>query len=118
MAIPDPELSTSVALVLQHMITSISDITKHREELDKYQETRQRGDPCRRPMFQMGKWLIKSTGFLDYNCKINAFSDTQNYAVPYYELSTSVAIVLQCVSPWQKDASVRLSTRPNTNQWV
>ena len=55
MALPNPELSTSVALVLQHMITSISDIEKFREEMDKYQETRQRGDPCKRPMFQMGE---------------------------------------------------------------
>ena len=55
MAMPDPELTTSVALVLQHMLTSISDITKHREDMEAFQEARRQGDPRRRPQFTMGK---------------------------------------------------------------
>ena len=55
MAMPSEELSTSVALVLQHMINSITGVKKFQEELEKFHEMRRQGDHARRPQFQLGE---------------------------------------------------------------
>ena len=54
MAMPNSELSTSVASLLQNMIVSITDITKHKDAMEAFQEQRRKGDPVRRPKFEMG----------------------------------------------------------------
>ena len=55
MALPAPGLSTSVALLLQNMMNSISDFAAYRKAMDNFEALRKKREPVHRPRFTPGK---------------------------------------------------------------
>ncbi|KAK3087864.1 hypothetical protein FSP39_011661 [Pinctada imbricata] len=62
MGVKNEGISTSSAHLLQNIITYISDIEPYKEEVQKYKDTRKRGDPCLYPKYTLDD---KQQDFLD-----------------------------------------------------
>ncbi|XP_060594947.1 protein unc-45 homolog B-like [Ruditapes philippinarum] len=62
MAMPVDGLSTSVALLLHHMMLSITEYSVFKGKMDAYDDKRRQGDPCIRPKWEIDEYQQK---FLD-----------------------------------------------------
>jgi hypothetical protein len=58
MAMPVDGLSTSVALLLHHMMLSITEYSVFKGKMDAYDDKRRQGDPCIRPKWEIGKFSL------------------------------------------------------------